>query len=155
MGMFTIFEIQIDLCKVEVEEKLINEIKNEFNIDTFSIRSEKGSFSISTDYFTVYIREMDFEDVEESIMAYGLILNYSFYFQLYQEYSESEKKVMEFTGMIMRLFKGDCAFCPNGDICLVREKGKIIVDKNNPIKYSYDLLGLPYEKGDISGYGFE
>lgn len=153
MGMFTIFEIYIDSCKAEVEEKIINELKDKFYTKVFGISSEKGTFTISTDSFTVYIDELKHEDVEDSIMAYGLILSYSFYFQLYQKYDESEEKVMEFVSVIMKLFEGDCAFCPNGDMRFVRDKGRIIVDETNKIKYSFDLLGLPYEKGDISEYG--
>lgn len=32
-------------------------------------------------------------------------------------------------------------------IYIVREEGRMIVDETNPIKYSYELLRLPYEKG--------
>lgn len=152
MGMFTTFGIYIDSCKVEMEEEILEEFKNEIDINRFSTVHEKGSFSISTDYFTVFISKMDYESVEGLIEAHGLIFNYYFYFQLYQKYSESEKKVMEFTGRIMRRFKGDCVFCPNGDLYLVRENGKIIIDKREHGNYSYDLLGLPYGEGDISHY---
>lgn len=124
--------------------------------EKFDIRYKKDSLWIITNCFYLHIRKLGYEDIENLIELRDLLLNYSFYFGLYPEYGFSDKKVMKFLSMIIKLFEGDCILSPNGDIVLVREKGEIIVeiDERYPEKCFFELLELPYKEGDIGKYIF-